>query len=404
MIRAMPTVARREDLASLADYPVLLTRVRETFVLGQQKAEELKVQTYWEAGRLIHEHLRHHQDEAGYGKQLMLKLARGLGLGDELLYRMLRFYEAFPISSARRKLSWTHYRTLARLPDKKKRLEIESQATRENWDSRKLEKHISFLTAGASAASNSGANDGRPQGPSRRVPLLEPKRGKPGIYRIVADGDGLAVDLGFTSFQSLNSRSSRRESAQISNSQHSTLNPQPISQSLVTSAATNVNPGDLVTLARHGQPAAAPAATKADLYTYAAEIIRVVDGDTLWLKIWLKQNHWLKEKVRLRGIDCPEMDTPEGKAAKRFVETLVKEAESVTITTTKPDKWDRYLCDVFIILSPLWGEGGRRPDEVRPEDLSSEASAKEELFLNNLLLENGHARRYDNVKPEDWEE
>jgi hypothetical protein len=66
------------------------------------------------------------------GKQLMLKLARGLAVGDELLYRMLRYYEAFLISSGRRKLSWTHYRTLARLPDRKKRLEIESQAAREN--------------------------------------------------------------------------------------------------------------------------------------------------------------------------------------------------------------------------------------------------------------------------------
>lgn len=28
----------------------------------------------------------------------------------------------------------------------------------------------------------------------------------------------------------------------------------------------------------------------------------------------------------------------------------------------------------------------------------------EELFLNNLLLENGHARRYDKVALEDWEE
>lgn len=357
----MPNAARREDLASLADYPVLLTRVRETFVLGQQKAEELKVQTYWEAGRLIHEHLRHHQDEAGYGKQLMLKLARGLGVGDELLYRTLRFYEAFPISSSRRKLSWSHYRTLARLPDQKKRLQIENQAARENWNAEKLEKHISFLTAGVTSAtpSQDEANGGRPQGPSRRVPLLEPKRGQPGIYRIVADGDGLAVDLGFTSFQSLRSEIGNQKS-EIGN---------------------NVKAGDLVTLARNGQPAPAPDATKADLYTYAAEILRVVDGDTLWLKIWLKQNHWLKEKVRLRGIDCPEMDTPEGKAAKRFVETQVKDAESITVTTTKPDKWDRYLSDVF----------HRRADG-------------EELFLNNLLLENGHARRYDKVALEDWEE
>jgi hypothetical protein len=207
----MPKPVRREDPANLADYPVLLTRVRETFVLGQQKAEELKVQTYWEAGRLIHEHLRHHQDEAGYGKQLMLKLARGLGVGDELLYRMLRFYEAFPISSARRKLSWTHYRTLARLPDKKKRLEIESQATRENWDSRKLEKHVSFLTTGTPHSDNAGKTGGA-NVPASRIQLLEPKRGKPGIYRIVADGDGLAVDLGFTSFQALRSEIGNQKS------------------------------------------------------------------------------------------------------------------------------------------------------------------------------------------------
>jgi hypothetical protein len=46
IIPPMPNVARRTNLVSLADYPVLLTRVRETFVLGQQKADELKVQTY----------------------------------------------------------------------------------------------------------------------------------------------------------------------------------------------------------------------------------------------------------------------------------------------------------------------------------------------------------------------
>jgi len=340
----MPNAARREDLASLADYPVLLARVRETFVLGQQKAEELKVQTYWEAGRLIHEHLRHHQDEAGYGKQLMLKLARGLGVGDELLYRMLRFYEAFPISSARRKLSWTHYRTLARLPDKKKRLEIEAIATRENWNADKLEKHVRFIADGSSATDD--------ERPARPVPLLESKRGTPGVYRIVADGDGLAVDLGFASYQALSPAQAR-----------------------------DFKSGDFITLSSASQPILAKNATTAVLYTYNTEIIRVVDGDTLWLKIWLKQNHWLKEKVRLRGIDCPEMDTPEGKAAKRFVETLVKEAASVTITTTKPDKWDRYLSDIF-----LRNANG------------------EELFLNNLLLENSHARRFDKVTLEDWEQ
>lgn len=47
---------------------------------------------------------------------------------------------------------------------------------------------------------------------------------------------------------------------------------------------------------------------------------------------------FLKEKLRLRGIDCPELNIPKGKAAKRFVERLASQAKSVTITTTKPDK------------------------------------------------------------------
>jgi len=83
----------------------------------------------------------------------------------------------------------------------------------------------------------------------------------------------------------------------------------------------------------------------------------------------------------VRGLDCPELDTPEGKAAKRFVEAQAKEAVSVVITSTKPDKWDRYLSDIFL---------GREDGE--------------ELFLNNLLLQNGHARRHDKVTPADWEE
>ena len=92
--------------------------------------------------------------------------------------------------------------------------------------------------------------------------------------------------------------------------------------------------GDLVRLA--------PDATKSEIYTYGAEVLRVVDGDTLWLKVRLRARHWLREKLRLRGLDCPEMDTPEGKEARRFAESCLSRAAAVTITT-KPDKWDRYL-------------------------------------------------------------
>jgi endonuclease YncB( thermonuclease family) len=113
---------------------------------------------------------------------------------------------------------------------------------------------------------------------------------------------------------------------------------------------------------------------------YHAAVLKVVDGDTLWVKVYLHPGHWVKQKLRLRDLDCPEMDTAEGKAAKRFVETLVAQAVSVTICTTKPDKYDRYLADVYLLV----------PDGQR--------------YLNNELLANGHAARKNDYSPEDWDD
>ena len=79
------------------------------------------------------------------------------------------------------------------------------------------------------------------------------------------------------------------------------------------------------------------------------------------------------QKLRLRGLDCPEMSTREGKAAKGFVETLFSESVGdLVINTTKPDKYDRYLADVFV-----------------------KTKSGDPVYLNNLLLSNGHAVRKD---------
>jgi endonuclease YncB( thermonuclease family) len=96
-------------------------------------------------------------------------------------------------------------------------------------------------------------------------------------------------------------------------------------------------------------------------------VLKVVDGDTLGVKIFLRPDQWLKEKLRLRDLDCPEMATPEGRAAQRFTAALVARATAVTVCTTKPDKYDRYLADVYL------------------------ATEDGEKFLNNELLAAGHA-------------
>ena len=69
------------------------------------------------------------------------------------------------------------------------------------------------------------------------------------------------------------------------------------------------------------------------------------------------------------------------------------------ISTTKPDKYDRYLADVFIrelrAKSSEWS--ARTPAPVSQlSTLNAQPGANgPSAFLNNALLEAGHAIRYD---------
>ena len=86
-----------------------------------------------------------------------------------------------------------------------------------------------------------------------------------------------------------------------------------------------------------------------------------------------------KQKLRLRGLDAPELNTREGIAAKKFVEKQLKDVPSIIICSTKSDKYDRYLADVFLPLrSVKTSSGGTRA--TRP-------GYTQDTYLNNELLE-----------------
>ena len=111
-----------------------------------------------------------------------------------------------------------------------------------------------------------------------------------------------------------------------------------------------------------------------DLFTYRAYIEKVIDGDTLKVRLDLGFASWKRETLRLRGIDCPELDTPEGRKAKVFVQSCLKDAPSIIVYSSRSDKYDRYLADIFI------------PRVKEPDPAT-------DIYLNNLLLETGHAKR-----------
>lgn len=152
--------------------------------------------------------------------------------------------------------------------------------------------------------------------------------------------------------------------------------------------------GDIVRIAADGTIRPAPDATKADLFTYAATIRRVVDGDTLIIAIDVAPQVYHVEKMRLRGLDCPEISCDEGGAANRFTESLLVRGQPVIIHTTKPDKYDRCLADVFVPPSVGSDSQLATPD--------AQLAASGPVFLNNALLEHGHAERKDAWEFGDW--
>ena len=80
--------------------------------------------------------------------------------------------------------------------------------------------------------------------------------------------------------------------------------------------------------------------------TVEVVVVQVIDGDTLEVSLsqvldgQLPPNWRSPVKVRLIGIDCPEMDTPFGPKAKSFLATLVD--EKYLYLEFDADYWDPY--------------------------------------------------------------
>lgn len=83
------------------------------------------------------------------------------------------------------------------------------------------------------------------------------------------------------------------------------------------------------------------------MFSYKAIVENVVDGDTVDISVDLGFDIWHRLRVRLIGIDTPEKWFPYGKVVKRYVEQSLL-MKHVTIKTTKPDKYGRYLVEVYM--------------------------------------------------------
>jgi endonuclease YncB( thermonuclease family) len=318
------------DVAPTKTYTVLRSKVQDTFTTALKRIESERVRTYWKTGRLIAKHILQSKGRTGYGDRVVERLAEDLSIEKSVLNRTIQFYRQFPklvdanIASGQH-LSWSQYRTLLPVSDTKKRLELARRAQTQGWTGPELLEEVRKVKSRLVAV------------PKKSVQLTPVPLGLFYHYRIVEEVSITSakptrfVDLGFD-----------------------------VRIGIERFDLGNIKAGEIVRSTQDSDGTFhLKKVTKVftrDTFTYYASVIRVIDGDTLWMHIQLGFGILKKVKIRLTNIDTVPLTEPRGRKAKAFVESTLKSASQIIIRSRYAGKFSRYLGDIFTVSSDGKGE------------------------------------------------
>ena len=126
------------------------------------------------------------------------------------------------------------------------------------------------------------------------------------------------------------------------------------------------------------------------MYEYKVKITRVVDGDTVDAEVDLGFDTFIKDRIRLMGIDTPESRTRNkkekalGLAAKAYLKELLKKNKGNIILRTSKEgkgKFGRILGTLLIY------NGITSVNQMVIDDCYADS-------VNQMLIDEGHARDY----------
>ena len=310
-----------------------------------EKARLTFVKMYWHIGKYIVEVEQKNKLKGEYGEFLTTRLSKdltekyGKGFSKTNIHNMRLFYRTYSIDQISDRLEWSNYVTLLTVKDTEKRSSLEERVLNERLTYNQL-RNIVLLEYSNKNKSNSHHKIG-----------LEYNRGLLYAYSLIdpaklACSDGvIVVDCGFNVWKSILVK----------------YDEEFVNEKFITSkknkASFNIKPATDI--------------TSYQIYTYKAYIEKIIDADTLWVIIDCGFYTFTRQKLRLRGIDAPELNIQEGKKAKRYVERVLKKSSFVIIKTYKSDKYDRYLSDIFYL-----------PGEDDKEKVCNEGK-----FLNQELVD-----------------
>ena len=293
-------------------------------------ARHALVEAYWQIGKRIVEQEQQGETNAIYGEHLLSRLSEdlsetlGSGFSKRNLYNMRRFYLAHEeILQPAAKLTWTQHVELLPIKNKAIRRNIEQKIVSHQLSKQQIRQTVQEVNQSNSESSVI---------PPVVIPSLGCIRAALHIYSLVDKTKAqyprgmVVVDCGFNIWR-------------------------------------NVPRNQIQHLGKAS-------------YTYPARVESVIDGDTIWAVIDCGFDTFVREKLRFHKIDTPELGTPEGEKARRYVRRVLKASPRVVVCTHSYDKYARYLADIFYL----------------PGVSSYERICSDGLYLNQELLDKGLAQ------------
>ncbi|MBN2342474.1 MAG: thermonuclease family protein [Deltaproteobacteria bacterium] len=289
----------------------LSTMYEGTVLLGQQQSRA-RVQVFWRMGRRIIDEVQKGRPNAAYGRQVLRKLSEdmrrkyGPGMGLRTLNYMRSFALHYCDDALKPEITWSHYRILLSVEDDERRKELEQRIVTEGLTRQALAKEVQ--------------SQQRATAVGERAFSLSPREARAGIYKVVEDVVAATrvalLDLGFHVL--------RREKL----------------------AERGFAGGTYVT--RKGKGGFTSVEIQpGQRYCYRGQVLDVIDGDTVRMRVELGFGCFVDEKMRLRGVDAAEIDTKEGQKAKRALSRMLNGSREVTVYTYSNDRYGRYVADLI---------------------------------------------------------
>lgn len=307
----------------------------------------------WKIGERIFTEEQGGKERAAYGDQVLKQLSTDLnrkysrGFSMSNLAYMRSFYQSYNLQKIKPAISWSNYRLLLSIDNIELRKTLENQIMKEGLTSLELQNLIKRNTK--RFVKQDKANE------SQKYLLKRPTLGL-FTYRIALGGSLNSahavqnIDLGFRVKYELDDKLK----------------------------LDKFKPGSIVTVEKSMRGFELKKSTSVrELFTYKAYLNRIIDGDTMIVHIDLGFSVFIEQRLRLRGLDAPELSEKGGQASKRLIESSLKDSPFLIIKTHGTDLYDRYLVDVFFL----------------PNEWSEEKIINEGNHLNNRLLEEGLAER-----------